>query len=204
MSINRGRKLFHSSIRLNGSKIVYIDPWQVVGEPHDADVILVTHDHHDHYSPEDIAKLSKAGTVLAVPTSMAEQAAGATVTVEPGQSYEIGGVHVDTVAAYNIGRPFHPMGKNYVGYLVDLDGVRYFIAGDTDQNPENSMVSCDVAFVPCGGKFTMDASQAAAFVNEIRPKIAVPTHYGAVTDSADAASVFCAKVDADIAVEIHE
>lgn len=204
MSINRGRKLFHSSVRLQGTKIIYIDPWQIEGEPHDADVILVTHDHHDHYSPEDIAKLSKETTILAAPASMADQVTGPLVAVEPGRAYEIGGIHVETVAAYNIGRPFHTKEKNYVGYLVELDGVRYFVAGDTDQNPENSTVSCDVAFVPCGGKYTMDAPQAVAFVNAIRPKIAVPTHYGAVTDSADAASVFSRNVDAGIAVEIHE
>lgn len=203
MVINHGRKLYHSTVRLEGSKIVYIDPWNVAGEPHDADVILVTHDHHDHYSPEDIAKLQKAGTVLAVPQSMAEQAPSA-MTVVPGQCYEIGGVKVETVAAYNIGRPFHTADKAYVGYIAELDGVRYFIAGDTDQNPENSAVRCDVAFVPCGGKYTMDALQAAELVNTIRPAVAVPTHYGTVTDSTDAAEQFRSAVSSDIAVEIHE
>lgn len=201
--MNQGKKLYHSSIRIVGEKTVYVDPWQIAGEPHDADLILVTHDHHDHYSPEDIAKLAKTDTVLAVPASMSDQAPGAQ-TVEPGKSYDFCGIPVETVAAYNVGRPFHSPERKYVGYIVTLGGVRYFIAGDTDKIPENETVQCDVAFVPCGGKYTMDAVQAAELVNCIRPKIAVPTHYGTVTDSANAAEVFSRGVDAGIAVEIHE
>lgn len=201
--MNQGKKLFHSSIRIAGEKTVYIDPWQIAGEPKDADLILVTHDHHDHYSPEDIAKLSKADTVLVVPQSMAEQAPNAQ-TVVPGEKYTFCGLAVDTVAAYNVGRPFHSAERRYVGYVVTVDGVRYFIAGDTDKIPENEAVRCDVAFVPCGGKYTMDAAQAAELVNAIHPKIAVPTHYGTVTDSADAGEVFRKAVADDILVEIHE
>lgn len=204
MSINQGKKLYHSTVRIAGEKIVYVDPWQIAGEPHDADLILVTHEHHDHYSPKDIAKLTKQGTVLAAPSSIADQVPGGTFLVEPGKEYTIAGVPVETVAAYNIGRPFHAKERNYVGYVVTLDGVRYFVAGDTDQNPENSVVKCDVAFVPCGGKYTMDAAQAAQLVNVLQPKVAVPTHYGTVTDSADAAEVFQSAVQPEIAVEIHE
>lgn len=201
--MKHGKKLYHSSIRIAGEKIVYIDPWQIAGEPHDADLILVTHDHHDHYSPEDIEKLTKPGTILVVPESMADQASQAR-TVRPGEKYTFCGVPVETVAAYNVGRPFHSAERKYVGYIVTLEGVRYYIAGDTDKIPENETVRCDVAFVPCGGKYTMDAAQAAALVNVIRPKVAVPTHYGTVTDSADAAEVFSRLVDKEIVVEIHE
>lgn len=201
--MNHGKKLYHSTVRIDCEKIVYVDPWQIAGEPHDADLILVTHDHHDHYSPEDIAKLTKPGTVLVAPESMADQAPAAQ-TVVPGQSYVFCGIPVETVAAYNIGRPFHSAEKRYVGYIVTLGGLRYYIAGDTDKIPENEAVRCDVAFVPCGGKYTMDALQAAELVNQIRPKIAVPTHYGTVTDSADAAEVFRRAVNGNILVEIHE
>lgn len=197
---NKGKKLYHSTVRLEGSKIVYIDPWQISGEPHDADLILVTHDHHDHYSPADIEKLSRADTLLVVPASMAVPGAQ---TVRPGMTYSFCELPVETIAAYNIGRPFHTKEKEYVGYIVTLDGVRYYIAGDTDKIPENSTVQCDVAFVPVGGMFTMDAPEAAALVNAIRPKIAVPTHYGTVTDSADAAERFAKAVNAGITVEIH-
>lgn len=200
---NPGRKLYHSTVRLEGEKVIYVDPWQIAGEPHDADVVLVTHEHHDHYSPEDIAKISKAGTILAAPASVMEQMPQGTVAVEPGKTYEIAGVPVETVAAYNVGRPFHSKERSYVGYLVTVDGVRCFIAGDTDCIPENEAVSCDVAFVPCGGKYTMDARQAAELVNGIRPQIAVPTHYGTVTDSADAAEIFKAAVDPAIFVDIQ-
>lgn len=201
---HNGRKLFHSTVRIAGSKTVYVDPWQIDENPQDADLILVTHEHHDHYSPEDIQKLSKPGTVLVAPASIADQVPEGTKLVQPGEKYCFCGIPVETVAAYNIGRPFHSQARNYVGYVVTMDGIRYFIAGDTDKIPENETVSCDVAFVPCGGKYTMDANQAAQLVNCIRPKVAVPTHYGTVTDSSDAAVLFQAAVDPEIAVEIHE
>lgn len=200
---NSARKLYHSSIRLAGEKTVYFDPWKIEGEPHDADLILVTHEHHDHYSPEDIAKLRKPGTVLAVPAHMAEMEPEAAM-VEPGGAYVLAGLQVQTVAAYNVGRPFHPKENGNVGYVVELDGVRYYVAGDTDFVPETAEVRCDVALVPVGGKYTMDAPQAAAMVNAIHPRIAVPTHYGTVTDSAGAAEEFRSLVAPEIRVEIHE
>lgn len=201
--IHQARKLFHSSIRIGGSKIVYIDPWQVAGQPHDADLILVTHDHHDHYSPDDIAKISKENTVLVVPVNMQKLDIAGAQYVEAGKDYTFCGLPVCTVAAYNIGRPFHPKENGNVGYVVTVDGITYFIAGDTDKIPENEVVSCDVALVPAGGKYTMDAVQAAELVNVIRPKVAIPTHYGTVTDSTDAAAVFCSNVDTGIEVEVY-
>lgn len=203
MKNHQGQKLYHSTVRIAGEKTVYIDPWQIPGEPHDADLILVTHEHHDHYSPEDIAKLSKANTVLVAPASVAEQMPSGTELVMPGNQYIFCGIPVETVAAYNIGRPFHTPERKYVGYLIEMDGVRYFVAGDTDMIPEHDAVHCDVAFIPCGGKYTMDTIQAAELVNRIRPSIAVPTHYGTVTDSEDAAERFQAAVNPEIKVEIH-
>lgn len=197
---HNARKLYHSSIRITGEKTVYVDPWQIEGEPHDADLILVTHDHHDHYSPEDIAKISKPNTVLVTPAYMATDNA---LSVVPGKHYIICGMPVETVASYNIGRPFHTPDRNNVGYLLENGGIRYFIAGDTDRIPENRTVRCDVALVPAGGKYTMDAAEAALLVNDIHPKVAIPTHYGTVTDSADAPAVFAAGVDKDILVEIQ-
>lgn len=202
MSINKGVKLFHSSIRIAGSKTVYFDPWQIQGEPHDADLVFVTHDHHDHYSPEDIAKISKPTTVIVVPEVMKELVPNA-VTVRPGEQTVIAGIPVDVIPAYNIGRPFHAPEKKYVGYVAEIDSVRYYVAGDTDKIPENICVKCDVAFVPAGGKYTMDAEQAAELVNAIKPQIAVPTHYGTVTDSGNAAEVFCRLVDKSVSVEVQ-
>lgn len=199
---HQARKLFHSSIRIGGSIVVYVDPWQMKGAPHDADLILVTHEHHDHYSPEDISKISKPDTCLVVPEHMTG-IPGAQPVV-PGKQYCFCGIPVETVAAYNIGRPFHPKENGNVGYVVHLDGVVYFIAGDTDKITENERVICDVALVPAGGKYTMDAAQAAELVNVIHPKVAIPTHYGTVTDSADAAVIFAQNVAADIEVEIQE
>lgn len=202
MSINKGVKLFHSSIRIAGSKTVYFDPWQIQEVTHDADLIFVTHDHHDHYSPEDIAKVSKPTTLIVVPEVMKELVPNA-VTVRPGEQTVIAGIPVDVIPAYNIGRPFHAPEKKYVGYVAEIDSVRYYVAGDTDKIPENICVKCDVAFVPAGGKYTMNAEQAAELVNAIKPQIAVPTHYGTVTDSGNAAEVFFRLVDKSVSVEVQ-
>lgn len=201
---HQAKKLFHSSIRIGGSKVVYIDPWQIPGEPHDADLILVTHEHHDHYSPEDIAKISNNKTTLVVPANMEKLGIAGAEYVEAGREYSFCGIPVKTVAAYNVGRPFHPKENGNVGYLVCVDGITYYIAGDTDKIPENEVVVCDVALVPAGGKYTMDAVQAAELVNAIRPKVAIPTHYGTVTDSGDAGEVFRTNVAEGIEVEIQD
>lgn len=200
---NPGRKLYHSTVRFAGEKVVYVDPWQIEGEPHDADLILITHDHHDHFSPEDIEKLLKTDTIIAATPGCVMDFAVDMKYVEPDRTYVFCGLTVETVPAYNVGKPFHPKEKGYVGYIIMLGGVRCYVAGDTDITPENIQVCCDAAFVPCGGKYTMDAVQAAELVNRIEPQIAVPTHYGTVTDSSDAAQQFLTLVKPKVAVEIH-
>ncbi|MDE7252519.1 MAG: MBL fold metallo-hydrolase [Acetatifactor sp.] len=181
------RVLTHSSIKIAGEKVLYFDPYEIAEEWHDADIIFVTHDHFDHFSPEDIKKVQKEGTLLVVPECMKgqEKKVGmANVSFMcPGDAIEAAGLTVQAVASYNRMKPFHPKGKKYVGYLVTMEGVTYYVAGDTDITPENQQVSCDVALVPVGGKFTMNYKEAAELVNKIGPKLAIPTHYGAVAGS---------------------
>ena len=203
--------LTHSSIRIRSSLgSVYIDPFHMKEEPHDAAFILVTHDHFDHFSPEDIEKAGKAGTILVVPEKMKEKAekeAGSQFeirTVTPGSSYEIGDLKFDTIPAYNKLKPFHPKHAGWVGYILELDGQQIYIAGDTDATKEAKQVVCDIALVPVGGTYTMDAAQAAELVNAIRPKTAIPTHYGSVVGKQDDAQAFAEQVDDTISVEIRE
>ncbi|MCM1090826.1 MAG: MBL fold metallo-hydrolase [Butyrivibrio sp.] len=183
------RVLTHSSIKITGEKVLYFDPYEVAEEWHDADVIFVTHDHFDHFSPEDIRKVQKEGTLLVLPECMKGQEAKQSVAnvrfVNPSETIEVAGLTVQTVAAYNRMKPFHLKGKGYVGYLVTMAGVTYYVAGDTDITPENQQVSCDVALVPAGGKFTMNYKEAAELVNRIEPKLAIPTHYGTVAGSVE-------------------
>ena len=195
----------HSCIRIDeGGTVIYADPFHMPDDPRDGDIILITHDHFDHFSPEDIKKAAKSGAVIAAPEKMAKKAAdetGLTVTpVKPGGTYEISGLSVETVPAYNILKPFHPKSAGWVGYIVTVGGRRIYIAGDTDVTPESKKVKCDVAMLPVGGKYTMTAKEAAALVDIIKPAEAIPTHYGTVVGSADDGKLFASLVGSQTAV----
>lgn len=172
-----------SSIRIMGSKTIYFDPLEIQGNPQDADIIFVTHVHYDHFSPEDIKKVMKDDTKMIVPISMLETIGEKGLPtdklygVQPGQTGECEGVKYQAVPAYNIGKAFHPKENNWVGYLVELDGTTYYAMGDTDVTPEAEAVDVDVIFVPVGGKYTMDADEAAEFINQKPRGLVVPIHY---------------------------
>ena len=203
------RVLTHSSIRIqSGDTVLYVDPYKVSGRPQDADYVFITHDHFDHFSPEDIEKVSCDKTVLVVPEKMRDkvlQEADETrgiIPVKPDAPYDINGFSFETVPAYNRLKPFHPKTAGWVGYIFCLDGKRIYGAGDTDAASDARKVQCDVALVPVGGTYTMNASQAAELVNTIRPAAAIPTHYGSVAGSAADAESFREKVDPAVHVEI--
>ncbi len=199
----------HSSIRIGGEKTVYFDPYLMKEEPHDADVIFVTHEHFDHFSPADIEKVMKEDTVLVVPASMelvladSDLPVAEAVFMDPGDEMEVCGIPVQAVAAYNPDKKFHQKDRNWVGYAVTLNGLKYYVCGDMDATPEGLSVKCDVVFIPVGGTYTFNAKEAAAFVNELKPGCAVPTHYGSgvVGDRGDGKR-FCALVDPGIKTEI--
>ena len=176
----------HSSIRVQADQIIYFDPYEIQEETHDADVIFVTHDHHDHFDPASIEKILRDDTMLVIPRSCFESwsASGILVTqvvqMDPGQQIDLGQICIETVPAYNHMKPFHPRKNQWLGYIVTIDGRRIYVAGDTDVTEEAKQVKCDIAFVPVGGKFTMNAAKAAELVNTINPDIAVPTHYGSI------------------------
>lgn len=187
---------------------VYVDPFRMTEEPHDATFVLVTHEHYDHFSPEDIAKVCNRDTVLVIPQSMldkmreVETLVARIETVVPGERYRIDGLEFETVRAYNIGRPFHPKEAEWVGYIVNANAGRVYIAGDSDATEEATAVRCDVALLPIGGKYTMDAEQAAELTNTIRPATVIPVHYGGTLGNADAAKVFAGLVDPSVRVEV--
>ena len=169
-------KLFcHNSIKLTGSKIIYIDPYKIEEEFHDADFVLCTHTHFDHYSIEDIEKVSKKGTIIIAPSD--EQGI---IKVIPNVKYEIEGLKFKTTYAYNIEKDFHPKANNWVGYIIELDGKKYYIAGDTDNVPEIQKLECDIAFIPVGGTYTMNKDEAIELTKTLKAKVIVPTHYGLI------------------------
>lgn len=181
--------LCHSSIRINQEKIIYIDPFKINKIYNDADIIFITHDHYDHYSAEDIDKVKKDDTVFIVPEDLVKKLLikghknNNIITVKPNRHYMVEGIKFETVLAYNTNKSFHKKENEWVGYIIELKGIRYYIAGDTDITKENQKVKCDVAFVPVGGTYTMDFKEAASLINKIKPKIAVTTHYGDIVGS---------------------
>ena len=183
--------LGHDSFRLTGSQTVYIDPWKLRGDPPPADIILVTHEHSDHLSKNDIAKLSTPTTVIVGPAAVTSQIKGDTVTVAPGDTITVQGVVVGAVPAYNIskfrspGVPYHDVADGKVGYVVEMDGRRIYHAGDTDAIPEMAQIEADVALIPVSGTFVMTAEEAAEACRTLRAKVAVPMHYGTIVGSAD-------------------
>ena len=202
------RVLFHSSIRINKEKIIYIDPYNIDIKYNDADLIFITHSHYDHYSKEDIEKVKKEDTTIIVPEELEEKvlsdgfAVDNIISVTPNNEYEAKGIKFETVPAYNVTKQFHPKLNGWVGYILTIKEKRYYIAGDTDITEENKKVQCDVAFVPVGGTFTMTAREAAELVNEIKPKIAVPIHYGSIVGTKQDAIDFVNLLDSGIEGEI--
>ncbi|MBR2523492.1 MAG: MBL fold metallo-hydrolase [Clostridiales bacterium] len=200
--------LTHSSIRLTGDVTVYCDPFNIRNESHDADLVLITHDHYDHFSPEDIARIRKSDTVFLVPAAMEQTAKKALgknsliMTGEAGESFNFEYLDVTMVPSYNVNKQFHPRSAGWVGYIVRMDDIDVYIAGDTDINDDIVNVSCDVAMVPIGGTYTMTASEAADLINQIGCEVAIPTHYGSVTGSEDMAEEFRSLVDSAVEVKV--
>lgn len=189
-----------------GGLTVYIDPWGTAEDDPPADLILITHAHFDHVQPREIERLTASDTKLVAPRDVAKELSGDVTAVGPGETHEIAGVRVETVPAYNVAEErldMHPKSNDWVGYVLELGGRRYYHAGDTDALPELESLETDVAMVPIGGTYTMDYREAAGFVKAMRPQVAVPMHYGFVVCSPSHGDLF--KKEADpVRVEVLE
>ena len=177
-----------SSVRIAANKIIYVDPYELSGVSSDADYIFITHSHTDHFSENDIAKVIKSGkTILVVPEDLKSQVAGMgaaeVISVKPANVYEVAGLTFSTVPAYNIGKPYHPKEKGWVGYIIQGEKASYYFAGDIDAIPEMKNVKADIFFIPIGGTYTMNVEQAIDIINEISPKVVIPYHYGDIVGS---------------------
>ena len=187
--------LCHSALKINKNNvIIYVDPFHIKERYNDADFILITHSHYDHFSEEDIQKVKNKNTTILITEDLISNVNSNDykniVKVEPFQIYEFKDIKIETIPAYNINKQFHPRENNWVGYILTINQNKYYVAGDTDITKENKSVKCDVVFVPVGGTYTMDAKEAVTLVNEIKPKIAVPIHYGEIVGSEDDAIEF--------------
>ena len=195
------QKLHHDTIRLHGSRVVYFDPFKIEKTTNDADVIFISHPHYDHCSVEDVEKVANMNTIIVcVPDCMSKFSGmniKQVVPVEPNKVYDVNGVKIATIPAYNInkfcspGMPFHPQEQEWVGYIVLIDGKKFYHSGDTDATPEMlALKNIDVAFVPVSGTYVMTAEEAAKAVNQFQPKLAIPIHYGAIVGAKSDAEKF--------------
>ncbi len=177
--------LGHASFRIeDGGKQIYIDPWKLPENSPRADFVFITHAHYDHYSPQDLEKIKKDETIFVVPKELAKSIKGNVVPVQPEETYEIGGYKVETIASYNLTKQFHPKQNKWSGYIITLSTKqRLYHAGDTDSTPEMRKVKCDVALLPIGGYYTMDAKEAAVAANIFKPKVVIPMHWGDIVGS---------------------
>ncbi|MDD5308293.1 MAG: MBL fold metallo-hydrolase [Deltaproteobacteria bacterium] len=176
--------LGHSTFRIDGSRTVYFDPWQLGKNPRPADLILITHPHYDHCSPDDVKKIIGKDTIVVASPDCADRLPVPVVPLSPGGRTEAGGVLVEAIPAYNTNKKFHPRSAGWNGYIVTLDGVRIYHAGDTDVIPEMKGLSVDIMLAPVGGTYTMNADEAAGAAAAVGAKTVIPMHYGAIVGSA--------------------
>jgi len=199
--------LGHDAFRIDGDGVrIYIDPLMLRDGLPKADLILVTHDHGDHNSPGDVAKIMKADTVIVTVAKGADKLKGDVRIVKPGDETTVKGVRIKAVPAYNTnkfrspGVPFHPQGAGYVGFVVTVKGVTIYHGGDSDFIPEMKGLRPDVALLPVSGIYVMTAEEAAAAASAIAPRVAVPMHVGGPVGDLKSVDVFKAKAKVPVIV----
>ena len=195
-----------NAIRIEGDKTIYFDPFKIDNNYNDADYIFITHSHYDHFSKEDIEKVRKDSTKIILTSDLYDECMNMNfndvLVVEPNKEYKIDDITFNTVHAYNIGKDFHKKEYNWVGYIINIDNNIIYVAGDTDNIPEIRNIKCDIAFVPVGGTYTMDYKEAAFLIEEMKPELAVPTHYKTVVGTVEDAYNFKEELDGKVKVEI--
>ncbi len=169
--------LGHASFKVNGETVVYLDPY-LIKKDEPADVVLVSHNHFDHFSPDDIKKIQKPETVVVATEDCVPKIDGKATIVKPGEKVTVKGLEIEAVPAYNTNKPFHPRENGWVGYVLTVKGRRIYFAGDTDRIPEMKEIKADIALLPVSGTYVMTAEEAAAAALDLGVSTAVPMHYG--------------------------
>jgi L-ascorbate metabolism protein UlaG (beta-lactamase superfamily) len=193
--------LGHASFRISdGNTVIYIDPWKLKDDKHDATLVLVSHSHYDHYSAGDIAKVSGMTTKL-IAAGDVIQKQGKGQVLKPGETVEANGVKITGVPAYNPAKQFHPKTNNWLGFIIEVAGKRIYYAGDTDETPEmDALKNIDLALLPAGGTYTMNAAEAAGATKQFKPKKAIPYHWGDIVGGQNDADEFAQKAGCPVVV----
>ncbi|MFH0786377.1 MAG: MBL fold metallo-hydrolase [Pseudomonadota bacterium] len=181
--------LGHDCILYQNKITLYFDPFEIAGGP-PADLILISHDHFDHCSPDDVKKIQTKDTIIVTEADSAKKLTGRIEILKPGEAKIIQGISIEAVLSYNTNKDFHPKAKGWLGFIVTLNGVRLYHPGDTDFIPEMKTIKADIAFLPVSGTYVMTAKEAAEAAKVLNPQIAIPMHYGAIVGSDDDAREF--------------
>lgn len=168
---------------------IVIDPFELAA-PVPADIVLITHPHYDHCSVEDIRAIKKPSTVIVTEAESAQKLSGDVRVVKPGETVQVEGIAIESVPAYNTDKTFHPKAKNWLGFIVTIDGKRIYHAGDTDLIPEMDTFSVNVALLPVSGTYVMTADEAIEAAKRLKPDVAIPMHYDAIVGSTEDAVQF--------------
>lgn len=193
--------LGHDTFRVVGEKVIYTDPFKIKKNDK-ADIILITHEHYDHCSPEDVKKIQGPETVIVATADCARKLSGNIKVIKVGGSINVGGIEIEAVPSYNINKQFHTKDMGWVGYIFTVKGQRIYIAGDTDYIPEMKTFKTDIALLPVSGTYVMTAEEAIQAALDIKPKIAIPMHYGSIVGSKSDARRFADGLKGKIEVVI--
>lgn len=195
--------LGHDGFRIDAEKTVYFDPYQIEEGPV-ADLILISHDHFDHCSPEDVAKIQGPETVIVTEKDSAKKLTGDVRVLKPGETFDLGDVKIEAVPSYNTDKDFHPKKNGWLGFIVEIEGVKVYHAGDADFIPEMKDLEVDIALLPVSGTYVMTADQAVKAALAINPKLAIPMHYGAIVGDEQDALNFKKALEGKVEVSILE
>src|SRR4030042_2023102 len=193
--------LGHDTFRIEGEQLIYTDPFQIKKKDK-ADIILITHEHHDHCSPDDVKTIQGPKTVIVTTSDCAKKLSGNIMVVKPGDKINVEGIEIEVVPSYNTNKQFHTKDKGGVGYIFVVKGQRIYLAGDTDYIPEMKDFKVDIALLPVSGTYVMTAEEAIKAALDIKPKIAIPMHYGSIVGSTDDAKRFAEGLKGKIEVLI--